>query len=405
MPEQIIFHIDVNSAFLSWEAYHRLHDLGETIDIRNYPSAIGGNEQTRHGIVLAKSPSAKACGIKTGEPLVRARQKCPDLMVFPPNHSLYARNSSKFINLLKEFSPEVEQYSIDEAFCNMTGTEKLYGDMIEFANRLKDIIHERLGFTVNIGISSNKLLAKMASDFEKPDKVHTLFPDEISTKLWPLPIEELFFVGRVSAKKLRFLGLNTIGAAAKCDKSILEYHFKKQGETIWNYANGIDDSNVIMSPANNKGYGNSITTHFDVTDASTAKMILLSLCENVGARLRADKVYISVVSVSIVDSEFNHYSKQCSLSSSTNVTEEIYDTICRLFDECWKTTPIRLLGVSTSKATTDKYAQYNLFDKDKYDKLSKLDSAIDNIRGRYGEDAIKRARFVGSEHNHMTGKK
>ena len=403
--DNLIFHIDVNSAFLSWEATYRIKELNETEDIRNIPSIIGGDETKRHGIVLAKSTPAKAFGIVTGEPIVKARQKCPDIKIFPTNFKIYKEYSDKFISLLKEYAPVVEQFSIDEAFLNMTGTNKLYGEPVTFAHKLKDEIKNRLGFTVNIGISSNKLLAKMASDFQKPDRVHTLFPDEIPQKLWPLDIRELLYVGKSTANKLHSLGINTIGDAANTDINLLTYHFKKQGSMIWNYANGIDDSTVAISPTANKGYGNSTTLSEDITNNEHAKIIILSLCENIGARLREDKKYIGVVSVSLVDNDFNHYSKQTSLASSTNVTEEIYDVACKLFDSCWKGEPIRLIGVSTSKATDDKYSQYNMFDMDKYDKLSKLDSAIDNIRNKYGDDSVKRARFINSKHNHMTGKK
>ena len=403
--DNLIFHIDVNSAFLSWEATYRIKELNETEDIRNIPSIIGGDETKRHGIVLAKSTPAKAFSIVTGEPIVKARQKCPDIKIFPTNFKVYKEYSDKFISLLKKYAPVVEQFSIDEAFLNMTGTNKLYGDPVIFAHKLKDEIKTQLGFTVNIGISSNKLLAKMASDFQKPDKVHTLFPDEIPQKLWPLDIRELLYVGKSTADKLHLLGINTIGDAANTNINLLTYHFKKQGSMIWNYANGIDDSTVAISPTANKGYGNSTTLSEDITSNEHAKIIILSLCENIGARLREDKKYIGVVSISLVDNDFNHQSKQISLSSSTNVTEEIYDIACKLFDSCWMGNPIRLIGVSTSKATDEKYSQYNMFDMDKYDKLSKLDNAIDNIRNKYGDDSVKRARFINSKYNHMTGKK
>ncbi len=401
--DTIIYHVDVNSAFLSWEAAYRVDILGDTTDLRNIPSVIGGDEAKRHGIVLAKSTSAKKYGIITGEPLIQAHKKCPDLVVAKPNFPLYVDYSKKFITLLKEYAPQVEQYSIDEAFCDMSGTRRLYGEPVDFAHKLKDTIKSTLGFTVNIGISTNKLLAKMASDFQKPDKVHTLFPEEIPEKLWPLPVSDLFFVGSSTAKKLNNMGIKTIGELAHADLDIIKYHFKKHGEVIWNYANGIDDSSLKRPPAQNKGYGNSLTIHHDVTSRDEAKRVLLSLCETVGARIRADHSYISVVSVTIVDSEFNNHSHQMSLSSSTDVTEKIYDCACQLFDKLWDMSPIRLLGVQTSKATTENYQQINMFDMDKYEKLSKLNNAIDNIRHKYGDDSIKRACFVNQEEAHMTG--
>ncbi|MFI3237011.1 MAG: DNA polymerase IV [Lachnospiraceae bacterium] len=402
--ESIIFHIDVNSAFLSWEAAYQVNELGASLDIRDIPSIIGGSQENRHGIVLAKSSPAKKYHIQTGEPVASARKKCPGLTIVPPNYPLYVDSSRRFIEYLKKFTPDVEPYSIDEVFCDFTGMAKLYGSPIAFAHQLKDLIKKDLGFTVNIGVSHNRLLAKMASDFEKPDKVHTLFPEEIPLKMWPLDIRDLFFVGHASEKKLRTLGIHTIGELAHADKTFLTYHLKKHGELIWDYANGIDHGQISKeTPVANKGYGNSTTISFDVTDPQTAKMVLLSLCETVGTRLRNDRAFISVVSISITDHDFHHGSHQRQLLSPTNVTSKIYEIACELFDEYWDHTPIRQLGVQTSRATNVPAIQINLFDTDKYDKLAKLDQAIDTIRTKYGEDSVKRARFLEHEQPHMAG--
>lgn len=399
--KRTIFHIDVNSAYLSWESVRRQNAKEKEPDLRTIAAVIGGDETKRHGIVLAKSPLAKQYGIQTGEPLAQARKKCPNLVIVPPDFSVYVKMSNQFMDILRRYAPVVEQYSIDEAFCDMSGTETLYGDLVSFAHTLKNRIFEELGFTVNIGVSSNKLLAKMASDFEKPDKVHTLFPEEIETKIWPMPVGELFFVGPSTTKKLHSFGIRTIGDLANANKAFICSHFKKHGETIWKYANGFDSSPVKQLEPANKCYGNSITLPFDVTDKDTAKTILLSLCETVAARLRADQAYISVVSVTITDSDFHTSSRQATLPAATNITERIYDEACSLFDLSWPHTPIRLLGVSTSHATDHAYAQANLFDTEKYEKFSKLNHAIDSIRDRYGEDSIKRACFVDSKHAHM----
>lgn len=402
MAEPVIFHIDVNSAFLSWSAINLLREGSQT-DLRYVPSVVGGSQETRHGIVLAKSSPAKAFDIHTGEPLVKALQKCPHLLVVPPNYNTYVQMSHAFMELLRRYAPQVEQYSIDEAFCDMSGTEGIYGNLTEFAHVLKDTIKNELGFTVNIGVSCNRLLAKTASDFEKPDKVHTLFPEEIPDKLWPLPIEDLFFAGRKSAILLRKYGISTIGALAHADETLIKRLLKKHGETLWHFANGRDNGELSHNAAN-KGYSSMLTLQSDVTDSETAKHVLLSLCETVGARIRADNAYISVAGISIVDSEFAKYSRQTTLDSTTNVTEKIYETACRLFSECWNGNPIRLLGLHTGKATSESFEQYNMFDLDKYEKLSKLNNAIDNIRSRYGEDSVKRACFVDSmDYDHMTG--
>lgn len=324
--EKVIFHIDVNSAFLSWEAVYRL-EQGGTVDLREIPCAVGGDKTKRRGIILAKSLSAKACGVKTGEPLTEALKKCPSLIVVPAHHSMYRRYSQKFLNILREYSPSVEQYSIDEAFMDMTGMEKLIGNPVAFAHKLKNRISKELGFTVNIGISGNKYLAKMASDFEKPDKVHTLFQTEIKTKMWPLPVSDLLFVGKATAQVLKKLGIYTIGDLANTDVEILKCHLKKQGESIWNFANGRDTSLVESESQGNKGYGNSTTIAFDVTDEGTAKMVLLSLCETVAARLRKDDVKAEVVSVSVRDFEMKTVSHQRVMAAPTNITGEILSLI------------------------------------------------------------------------------
>lgn len=400
-PDPVIFHVDVNSAFLSCEACYRLHTLGEMLDIRSIPSVVGGSEESRHGIVLAKSIPAKAFHIQTGEALATARQKCPSLRVFSPNYELYVSSSNAFINLLEALCPKVSQYSIDEAFCDMTGTEGIYGSALLFAEYLKDKIRDELGFTVNIGISTNKLLAKMASDFKKPDLVHTLFPAEIPHKFWPLPVSDLMFVGRSTTSKLHTLGITTIGELAHFDPALLRLHFGKLADVLLSYANGEDSSAFLPLKVKNKGYGNSITVRFDVTDAVAAKLVLLSLTETVGTRIRADKAYISVVAVSITDSDFHRTSHQRCLLSSTNVTESIYHAVCELFDSLWDHKPIRQLGVHTSRATDSVFEQYNLFDLDYYERYSRLNHAVDSIRNRYGEDSVKRACFVNSPQSHM----
>ena len=399
---RIIYHIDVNSAFLSWQACHMLKTAPDSVDIRTIPSVIGGSEKLRHGIVLAKSSLAKKYNIQTAETLVSARKKCPGLVIVPPDYEFYVRYSSRFIDLLQQYAPVIEQYSIDEVFCDMTGTEKLYGNPVDFAHRLKNIIKKELGFTVNIGVSENKLLAKMASDFEKPDKVHTLFPSEIREKMWPLPVNELFFAGKSSVAKLHSLGIHTIGELASTDVSILRSVLKKQGEVLWNYANGHDLELVTDHKVPAKGFGNSVTTAFDVTDEYAAGNILLSLCETVGARIRAAKAYISVVTVTIVGNDFSRYSRQTSLPSTTDSTEMIYEISRKLFSEIWNGTPIRLLGVSTGKAQNESYEQLTLFDNTKNDRLKQLDSAIDRIRHQYGEDSLIRASFLETKNAPMT---
>ena len=404
MFDKIIYHIDVNSAFLSWEATYRLYHKGGKVDLREQVAAVGGDVTMRHGIILAKSIPAKQYNIKTGESLMEAKQKCPDLIIVPPNYNLYEQCSAAFMRILREYSDMVEQYSIDEAFVDMTATYHLFGTPEETAHIIKDRIRDELGFTVNIGISTNKLLAKMASDFKKPDMVHTLYPHEIERKMWPLSVSDLFFVGRATTKKLFTMGIKTIGELAKCDLVWLRTILKKQGEVVWSFANGIDFSPVITEPPANKGYGNSTTTPFDVTDMETAKVVLLALAETVGKRLRRDDVRISVVSVGIRASDLSYCSHQKALDVATNITNEIHKAACELFDELWRGQPIRHLGIHTSKVQEDDcICQLFFFEAVDYEKLIAVDRTVDVIRDRFGNDSVKRAVFVKHPIDHMSG--
>ena len=399
-----IFHVDVNSAFLSWEAVYRLHHLGGTVDLREQVSAVGGDMAMRHGIILAKSIPAKKYGIKTGETILEARQKCPQLLLVPPNYNLYEKCSAAFLEILRQYSPVVEQYSIDEAFVDMTDSLSLWGAAEETANRIREQIKSELGFTANIGVSENKLLAKMASDFRKPNRVHTLWKKEVPIKMWPLPVSDLFFVGRATFKKLYMLGIYTIGDLAAADPLMLKSHLKKHGEVIWGFANGRDVSVVQPDPPENKGYGNSTTIAFDVTDAATAKLVLLALSETVGKRLRAAGVRAEVIAVGIKTFDLGYASHQMTMETATDITIEIHRDACRLFDELWDGRPIRHLGIHTSRVRDGmNMRQMDMFDTRDYDRIHKMDQTVDEIRRRYGNDSIMRASFLRSPIDHLSG--
>ena len=402
--KRVIFHVDVNSAFLSWEACYRLHHLGGKQDLREIVSAVGGDQEKRHGIILAKSIPAKKYHIQTGETVVSAKQKCPELVLVPPNYDLYNRSSKALIRMLGDYTDRIEQYSIDEAFLDMTGC---CSDPEEKAHEIRNRIRNELGFTVNIGISENKLLAKMASDFAKPDRVHTLWRHEIPKKMWPLSVGDLFYVGHASLKKLSNLGIRTIGELAAMDPALLRGNMKSHGQLIWQYANGLDDSPVIDILPAAKGYGNSLTTPQDVQDPELAKKYLLSLSETVSARLRADGVKISMVSISLRDWDLRFYGHQITLSVPTDLTIEIYRAVCRCFDEVWDGIPLRHLGIHTGRVSRDDFRQIQMFDKVDYEKARKLECAVDSIRKKYGMDSIKRACFISSpgkaEIDHMGG--
>ena len=409
--ERLIFHIDVNSAFLSWESVARLREDPAVLDLRTIPSAVGGDASKRHGIVLAKSTPAKAFGVATGEPLAQALRKCPSLVVVPSHYELYVSFSRKLIHLLEDYTPDIEKFSIDEAFLDMTETIHLFGSPAETADAIRRRVREELGFTVNVGIAPNKLLAKMASDFEKPDRTHTLFREEIPSKMWPLPIRDLFLVGGAAQRKMEAMGLRTIGDLARCDLELLKSQLgDKYSRQIHRYANGIDDEPVEERTAVNKGYGNRITLARDVSDTETACQVLLSLAETVGARLRADHVLCNQVCVELRDWRFRSSSHQGALQFPTDSTSVIYEEACRLLREFWDGTPVRLIGIRTGKISDHAFVQMSLFETEQDRKRLKMEQAVDQIRSRFGTDSIKRASFLkkdslvehaASRHKHL----
>lgn len=402
MFDKLLFHVDVNSAYLSWEsAYRRLH-LGVQKDLTQEVCAVAGDAAMRHGIILAKSIKAGRYGICTGESIYEAKQKCRELLLVPPNYILYEKASRAFISLLRAYTEEVEQYSIDEAF--MTVYPVMYEGKTPqiLADDIKEHIKNVLGFTVNIGIGENRLLAKMAGDLEKPDKVHTIFSWEIQKKMWPLSVDKLFFVGRAACKKLKMLGIHTIGELAKTDVNILKSHLKKQGETLWQFANGTDCFGLMEPLTDIKGCGNSVTLPFDASDAQTAKTVILSLAENVGRRLRKNQLEASVIAIGIKNSNFFKTEHQKTLKEATSTTEVIYEQAAELFDEVWNGLPIRYLSLRTGKIKKGR-EEYQLNFFENTIKRKKAEAAVDAVRERYGRDAVMRAVFLGSRLEHMCG--
>ena len=382
---------------------------GYETDIREIPSVIGGDKKARHGIVLAKSISAKSYGIITGEPLVNALKKCPQLEVFPPDHTLYKEKSNSMISYLKTLTSDIEQVSIDECFLLFTPIAKNYESPIKAAEEIKNTIYEKFGFTVNVGISDKKVLAKMASDFKKPNLVHTLYSHEIKEKMWPLPVSDLYGCGRSSVQVLKTLEINTIGDLAKANPEILRSHLKSHGIGLWEYANGIDASTVEPIQAAAKGVGNSHTLSKDATTKEEAYAVLLTLADSVSQRLRKAGMYASMVSVEIKYSTFKSVSHQCILPGPVNTSRTIYTAACELFDDLWDETPIRLLGIRTSKLTDVlEPSQMTLFDfmpdenntspstqtKQQSKKQLDLELALDKIRDKYGKDAVVRGTQI-----------
>ncbi len=384
-------HIDVNNAFLSWSAIDLLNK-GYKYDIRNSYAVIGGDEKKRSGIVLAKSTSAKKLGIVTAETLYSARKKCKVLKVYPPNFKFYNEMSNKFFSLLRKYTPDIEIASIDECYLDYGKVKSLYGDEINFAYKIKDEIKNTLGFTVNIGIANNKLCAKMASDFSKPDKVHTLYENEVKEKMYPLDVGDLFGIGKRTVPKLNSLGIYKISDLALADPVMLEKYFKNQAYVMIKSANGIDDSIVDSNEYHPSCIGNEITLPHNISSKREAYDKLLILSEYVSKRLRKEEKYASVVCVTIKDEFLKRRSHQKKLLNETNIEKEIYKTACMIFDEFWNGENIRLIGIRLDGLTLSKKYQGSIFENvEKREHDEKIDKLIDNINFKFGKNTIKKA--------------
>lgn len=415
--DKIFFHIDVNSAFLSWTAVDELNK-GNPVDLRTVPSIIGGDQEKRRGIVLAKSIPAKKFGIETAEPVASALRKCPTLVIVPGNHEMYRRMSHALMDYLHTLSSDIEQASIDECYLDYTPIAHMYESPIACADMIRREVYARFGFTVNVGISDRKVLAKMASDFQKPDKTHTLYSYEIQKKMWPLPVGDLFLCGKSAVESLRKLDIKTIGDLACTDLNILTSHLKSHGKTLWEFANGIDDSDIVTEHGEAKGIGNSTTVATDITDREEASKILYQLSESVSNRLNKAGVHSSQITVEIKYATFKSVSHQMGVPSPITTAHAIHETAMILFDSLWNNEPIRLLGVRATKLTdasapiqmsifdyvsaegadngekngiknNDKSRTVNTIPVDN-EKHKRLEEALRNIRGRYGDDAVKR---------------
>lgn len=394
--ERRIFHVDVNSAFLSWEAAKRVRE--GLPDLREIPSCIGGDPRSRRGIVVAKSIPAKKCGVVTGEPVAMALRKCPDMVCVPSDFALYEKCSRAFKAICAVYAPVMESFSIDEVFLDMTGTQLIYPDPVALAFEIKDRIRDELGFTVNVGVATNKLLAKMASDLEKPDKVHTLFPEEISEKMWPLPVRDLLFLGEASEQKLLRAGIRTIGEMAHCTETEIQRILgDKNGHQLYLYAKGIDDSPVRGEREEAKGYSAENTVEEDIVTYEQAFSLLLAQCDVVAARMRRDGKKCSCVTVTYRTLDFKTRSHQKKLKNPTDITEEIFEQVKMLLYECWRCEPLRLIGMGLTELTEGEYRQLSMFeDASKREKQKKIDETMDDIRRQFGNGMIVRGSTLNT---------
>lgn len=394
--ERIIFHIDVNNAFLSWSAIDLLNH-GYAYDIRNSFAVIGGDEKSRRGIVLAKSNSAKKMGIITGETLYSARKKCKIVKVYPPNYPFYAQMSKKLFQLLSKYSPDIEVASIDECYLDYGKVKKLYQEPYPFAQKLQREIYETLGFTVNIGIANNKLCAKMASDFSKPNKIHTLWNNEIGTKMWPLPVDELFGIGKRTAPKLHQLGIHTIYDLAHADSVFLSKYFKNQAINMIMSARGIDDTPVISEESAPKGIGNETTLKKDIDHKEELFPYIQALAENVAIRLREQNKYAYVIVVTVKDEYFKRYSHQRKLKNATNLTSEIYQTAKEVLLEMNGFEAVRLIGIRLDQLVENNNHQVSLFESlEDRNTNNELDKTVDELKKKYGFSVINKASLLNT---------
>ena len=400
MAERIIFHIDVNNAFLSWTAVQLLEE-GYNIDIRKIPAIIAGDESKRHGIVLAKSPIAKKYGIVTAETIYQAKMKCPNLKIFSPNNEIYQRKSKQLMSYLKEFTPIMEQFSIDECFLDMTGTKYLYDNYLELAYKIKDEIKEKFGFTVNVGIGNNKLCAKMASDFEKPDKVHTLLKNEIKEKLWPLPVNDLFMCGKKTSLELNKMNIYTIKDLAEYDFQKLEKKFKSQAKYLKQAAWGIDESKVEERKDKRQSISTTRTLPHDEENREKLKEVLFLQTEDVCRQLREKKLYASTISIIYKDKYFKSTTVQEQLENATDNTKEILKKINSLFEKSYNNIPIRLIGVRLANLTKYKNTQVSLFDTeiDDNSKEESIQKTVDKINKKFGSSLIMPASIKKLQKN------
>ncbi len=377
--KRVIFHIDVNSAFLSWSAVKLIAEGKE--DIRLIPSAVSGDPNDRRSIITAKSIPAKAFGINTAEPVSMALRKCPDLVLVRGDWAWYHECSERFIAICRACSPVLQQFSIDECFLDMS--DALQGrDPVTVATALKDEIRNSLGFTVNVGVGSNKLLAKMASDFEKPDRVHTLWIEEVPEKMWPLPVRSLLWVGKKTEARLAANGINTIGDLAHTGLLTLKNLVGQKGaQMLHESANGIDNSPVDTEEYEAKSCSAERTFPKDISDPKELDRALFNVACIVAHRIRRDRFRARGVSVFVKYRDFSVRSKQCQLDQPTDITALILNAARKMIPEIWDgKTPLRQVGLGVSKLTHEGVWQLSLFEDEKLEYYRQWDQEYDSKR-------------------------
>lgn len=387
--ERTILHCDLNGFYASVECVHNPA-------LKDVPMAVAGNPENRHGIILAKNELAKKYKVQTAETIWQAKKKCPDLVLVPPRHGEYSRYSQLVNDIYEEFTDLVEPFGIDESWLDVTGVYNLFGSGTEIAYKIRAAIRERLGLTVSVGVSFNKVFAKLGSDYKKPDATTVISRENYKEIVWPLPVGDLLYVGKAARETLSKMYITTIGELANSNKASIVSILGKMGEMIHDYANGIDDSPVKSAQAERdiKSVGNGTTFSHDLIGFEEIKTGVLALADEVAYRMRKYGVKCSVVSVTIKDPKFKSISRQKTLSTPTHLTKEIVEVSMELIRACWsEKAPIRSITITGANLVSSENVAEQLslfgaessFDKERQEKL---DQTMDKIREKYGRKSI-----------------
>ena len=395
--ERQILHIDCNKFYASVECF--LHP-----QLKNKPVAVGGSEESRHGIILTKNEIASKYGLVVGEPLWKARQKCPNLIIVPPNFPIYIEFSKKVRSILEDYTDLIEPFGLDESWIDVTGDWYKSGREIGF--EIKERIKKEVGITVSVGVSFNKVFAKLGSDYRKPDAITVISRKNYKNIVWPLKCSDMIMIGRATTKKLNFYGINTLGQLADTDEAFLKKILGKNGVMLKRYANGEDNAPVRHKDIERevKSIGNATTTPRDLVTNEDVKIIFSVLAESVARRMRDLNLKGTTLSIYVRDKELNSFTRQCKISSPTNVSLEITDNAMKLFIDNydWKL-PIRSLGISMTDFDYDEIIQFDLSKSvEKREKLEKIDTAVDTLKDRYGNFCIQRGmQLIDTELSHF----
>ena len=392
--QRVILHCDLNNFYASVECLHHP-------ELNGLPVAVGGSEKNRHGIILAKNQLAKSFGVKTAEPIWQAKSKCPNLVIVPPHMDEYVRYSCLVRNIYERFTDCIEPFGIDECWLDITGSTMLLGSGEKIADTIRKTIREELGLSVSVGVSWNKIFAKLGSDMKKPDATTVITKDNYRNSVWTLPVEDLLFVGRKTSGSLKKIGITTIGRLAQSDKNFLTKRFGKWGTTVWAYANGFDLSPVEKDWAEikAKGIGNSTTLPHDIYTYSEAKKVLFNLADSVSTRLREGKLKGRTICIFLRTNDLESFDRQMSIENLTNISTEISRYAMLLLEKNWhpgKDKPLRALGIRVTGLEDEcTPVQMSLFDNSSNsEKNEKLEKTMDNIRKKYGDDSVTRALLM-----------